>query len=54
MKKCDAKTEVFARISGYFQPVARWNDGKKSEFSERKEYNVNEEILDTKIVEEKT
>ena len=38
MTKCDEKVEVFSRVVGYFRPVARWNDGKKEEFSERKTF----------------
>lgn len=37
---CGAKTEVYSRITGYYRPVQNWNDGKKQEFIERKEYNV--------------
>jgi anaerobic ribonucleoside-triphosphate reductase len=38
MTKCDERVEVFSRVVGYFRPVARWNDGKKEEFSERKTF----------------
>lgn len=38
MTKCNEKVEVFSRVVGYFRPVARWNDGKKEEFSERKTF----------------
>ena len=31
--------EVYSRIVGYIRPVAQWNDGKQSEFRDRKEYN---------------
>lgn len=30
------KTEVYSRVSGYFRPVAQWNNGKREEFAERK------------------
>jgi hypothetical protein len=33
-KKC----EVYSRIVGYLRPVNQWNDGKKREYEERKEY----------------
>ncbi len=33
------KCEVYSRIVGYLRPVEQWNDGKKSEFSDRTEYN---------------
>ena len=36
--KCGEKTEVFSRVVGYFRPVANWNEGKKEEFKDRKEY----------------
>ena len=40
MPKCNEKTEVYSRVTGYFRPVANWNKGKKAEFAERKTYNV--------------
>lgn len=44
--KCEAKgveTEcsVFSRIVGYLRPVDQWNKGKKSEFKNRKLFQVN-------------
>ena len=33
-KKCTV--EIFSRVCGYFQPVQRWNEGKRSEFHDRK------------------
>ena len=36
--ECGNKTEVYSRITGYYRPVQNWNDGKSQEFSERKEY----------------
>jgi|GEM_PF-681044 len=38
--KCNAKTEVYSRVCGFFRPVQQWNKGKKSEFQERQEYVV--------------
>ncbi len=35
------KCEIYSRVVGYLSPVNRWNDGKKSEFDDRKEFNVN-------------
>jgi hypothetical protein len=35
--------EVYSRIVGYLRPVNQWNDGKKKEYEERKEYNISEE-----------
>ncbi len=35
--------EVYSRIVGYLRPVNQWNDGKKREYQERKEYKISEE-----------
>jgi hypothetical protein len=35
--------EVYSRIVGYLRPVNQWNEGKKREYEERKEYNIVEE-----------
>jgi len=40
------QTEVYSRVAGYFRPVNQWNKGKQEEFSERKEY-----ILDSNMME---
>lgn len=37
---CGAATEVYSRVVGYLRPVARWNDGKQEEFSQRRTYCV--------------
>lgn len=42
--KCDEKTEVYSRIVGYFRPVQNWNQGKKQEFADRKEYVVDKAL----------
>lgn len=34
------KTEVYSRVSGYIRPVDQWNEGKKSEFRDRKPYDI--------------
>jgi len=52
---CHEKTEVYSRITGYYRPIQNWNDGKKAEFDERKEYVINEKdyvdlSLTTKIM----
>jgi len=39
-EKCDAKTEVYSRVCGFFRPVQQWNKGKKEEFKERTPYRV--------------
>jgi ribonucleoside-triphosphate reductase len=41
--KCDAKTEVYSRVCGFYRPVQPWNRGKKEEFKERRAYVVGEE-----------
>ncbi|MBI5077340.1 hypothetical protein HZB94_03080 [Candidatus Falkowbacteria bacterium] len=33
------KCEVYSRVVGYLSPVHRWNDGKKSEFTDRRTFN---------------
>ena len=38
--ECGKPTEVYSRITGYYRPVANWNDGKSQEFKERKEYDL--------------
>lgn len=35
-----SKTEVYARITGYYRPTHRWNIGKREEFRLRKPYEV--------------
>ncbi len=42
--KCNAPTEVYSRVVGYFRPVQNWNAGKQEEFSERKEYSEQKAI----------
>ncbi len=37
---CGRATEVYSRITGYYRPVANWNDGKLQEFANRTEYEV--------------
>ena len=34
--KCGADCEVYSRVVGYIRPIQQWNDGKKSEFYDRK------------------
>jgi len=38
--RCTAKTEVWARVCGFFRPVSQWNKGKRAEYAERKTYQV--------------
>ncbi len=39
--KCGRECEVYSRVVGYIRPVKQWNEGKRTEFSNRKTYNVN-------------
>ena len=34
------KCEVYSRVVGYLSPINRWNKGKKSEYNDRKTFNV--------------
>jgi len=43
--ECGAKTEVYSRITGYYRPVANWNDGKSAEFKDRKVYDIDKSEL---------
>lgn len=38
--ECGEATEVYSRITGYYRPVANWNDGKSQEFEDRKVYDL--------------
>jgi ribonucleoside-triphosphate reductase len=42
---CGAKTEVYSRITGYYRPVANWNDGKTQEYKDRKVYDIGHSTL---------
>ncbi len=35
---CGKNAEVYSRITGYYRPVRNWNDGKVSEFENRRTY----------------
>ena len=37
---CGHKTEVWSRVVGFYRPVENWNKGKKSEFTQRKEFCI--------------
>ncbi len=45
--KCIIKQpcEVYSRIVGYIRPVSQWNDGKKREWKERKEFKLKKQSL---------
>lgn len=38
--KCGKENLIYSRVVGYIQPYQKWNDGKKSEFKDRKMYNM--------------
>jgi ribonucleoside-triphosphate reductase len=42
---CGQKTEVYSRITGYYRPVANWNDGKTQEYKDRKVYDLSHSHL---------
>ena len=37
---CNARSEVYSRVVGYYRPVQNWNKGKQEEFRDRLEYSV--------------
>jgi hypothetical protein len=39
MAKCNMECEVFSRVVGYHRDVKQWNKGKRSEFSDRVEFD---------------
>jgi len=34
--------EVYSRVCGYLRPVQQWNDGKQSEYTQRKTFKSKE------------
>lgn len=40
--KCGQETEVYSRIVGYYRPVKNWNDGKRAEYGDRKEFVISD------------
>ncbi len=41
-EKCGQETEVYSRIVGYYRPVKNWNDGKRAEYGDRKEFVISQ------------
>ena len=37
---CGSSCEIYSRVVGYLRPVNQWNDGKKTEFSMRKTFDL--------------
>lgn len=50
--KCGQRTEVYSRITGYYRPVANWNDGKSEEFRNRKTYIPENSVLSHGVLSE--
>ncbi len=48
---CGKKTEVYSRITGYYRPIQNWNDGKRKEFEDRKEYDIDNSKFTAKAVD---
>lgn len=40
--ECGESCEVYSRVVGYIRPVQQWNKGKKKEFTDRKEFKLEE------------
>ena len=38
---CGSECEIYSRVVGYIRPVKQWNNGKKSEFHNRKTFDTN-------------
>jgi anaerobic ribonucleoside-triphosphate reductase len=38
---CEGTASTYTRITGYYRPVEMWNTGKKEEYIQRLEYNIN-------------
>jgi len=34
------KCEVYSRVVGYIRPIEQWNEGKQSEFKDRKLFKI--------------
>ena len=50
--ECGQRTEVYSRITGYYRPVANWNDGKSEEFRARKTYIPENSVLSHGVLSE--
>ena len=38
--ECGKKCEVYSRVVGYYRPVQNWNVGKREEFKDRLEFDI--------------
>jgi len=43
VSKCEAKTEVYSRVCGFYRPVTQWNRGKREEYKNRTPYRIDKE-----------
>jgi len=34
------KCQVYSRVTGYLSPISQWNEGKKAEWEDRKNYEA--------------
>jgi anaerobic ribonucleoside-triphosphate reductase len=34
------RTEIYSRVVGYLRAISQWNNGKRQEFKERKEFRT--------------
>ncbi len=48
MARCNRQCEVYSRVVGYHRPVQNWNHGKKEEFKERIEFNIEKSVNNLK------
>jgi ribonucleoside-triphosphate reductase len=37
---CDGSASTYSRITGYYRPINAWNNGKKEEYRQRLEYQL--------------
>ena len=44
MVKQRTKTEIYSRVCGYIRPTSQWNEGKVSEFYDRKLFSVSDAL----------
>ncbi len=38
--KCKKECDIYSRITGYYRPLRKWNEGKTQEYKDRKVYKV--------------
>lgn len=50
--ECGKPVEVYSRVVGYYRPISTWNDGKQTEFADRKTFVIatgdHQEITDAR------